>query len=92
MEPYQSRAKALIKEHLPNIDCFLAVSEYYAEFMVDYLGIPASKMQLAPLGVTTDGYRDGPAPRNKCFRIGYFARIAPEKGLHVLAQGVRNRA
>ncbi len=86
MEPYRSRAKALIKEHLPHIDCFLAVSEYYAEFMVDYLGIPANKMELAPLGVTTDGYRDGPAARNKCFRIGYFARIAPEKGLHILAK------
>jgi glycosyltransferase involved in cell wall biosynthesis len=89
MEPYRSRAKALIKEHLPNIDCFLAVSEYYAEFMVEYLGIPANKMELAPLGVTTDGYRDGPAVRNDRFRIGYFARVAPEKGLHILAEAYK---
>jgi len=85
-EPYHSRALGLIRRHLPNIDRFLAVSEYYADFMSRYLGIPEDKIELAQLGVTTEGYRDRPAPRNERFRIGYFARIAPEKGLHVLAE------
>jgi glycosyltransferase involved in cell wall biosynthesis len=42
-------------------------------------------MEIAPLGVSTDGYRVEPSSGNRIPRIGYFARIAPEKGLHILA-------
>jgi glycosyltransferase involved in cell wall biosynthesis len=88
-EPYKTRALDLIRENIPNVDCFLAVSEYYAEFMTRYLGIPDHKMEIAPLGVTTDGYRAEPASANQKLRIGYFARIAPEKGLHLLADAYK---
>ncbi len=89
-EPYHSRALELIRQHIPHVDCFLAVSDYYAEFMCRYLGIPDHKMEVARLGVSTDGYRESPAAgTNETFRIGYFARIAPEKGLHVLAEAYR---
>lgn len=89
-EPYRSRALDLIQKNIPHIDCFLAVSEYYADFMRRYLGIPQHKMEIARIGITTDGYpgsiRETP---NHPLRIGYFARIAPEKGLHVLAEAYR---
>jgi glycosyltransferase involved in cell wall biosynthesis len=84
-EPYKARALELIRQSIPHVDCFLAVSEYYAEFMCRYLGIPDHKMEIAPLGVGTDGYRAAPVSENPKPRIGYFARIAPEKGLHILA-------
>jgi glycosyltransferase involved in cell wall biosynthesis len=88
-EPYKTRALDLIRENIPHVDCFLAVSEYYAEFMCRYLGIPDRKMEIAPLGVTTDGYRAEPFSENQKPRIGYFARIAPEKGLHILADAYK---
>jgi glycosyltransferase involved in cell wall biosynthesis len=88
-EPYKTRSLDLIRQNIPHIDCFLAVSEYYAEFMCRYLGIPDHKMEIAPLGVSTDGYRSGPSSANPKPRIGYFARIAPEKGLHILADAFR---
>jgi glycosyltransferase involved in cell wall biosynthesis len=88
-EPYKTRALDLIRENIPYIDCFLAVSEYYAEFMCRYLGIPEHKMEVAPLGVSTDGYRAGPSAANAKPRVGYFARIAPEKGLHILAEALK---
>jgi glycosyltransferase involved in cell wall biosynthesis len=53
--------------------------------MSTYLGIPPSRISVVPLGIDMSGYeahQHGPGP----FRIGYFARVAPEKGLHVLAQ------
>jgi glycosyltransferase involved in cell wall biosynthesis len=37
-----------------------------------------------PLGINVTGYA-GARERDDVFRIGYFARVAPEKGLHVLA-------
>jgi glycosyltransferase involved in cell wall biosynthesis len=91
-EPYKSRALDLIRKNIPHVDCFLAVSDYYAEFMSRYLGIPGHKMEIARVGVNTDGYRASatpPQPLGKMATIGYFARIAPEKGLHVLAEAYR---
>ncbi len=89
-EPYRSRALDLIRQNIPHVDCFLAVSDYYAGFMCRYLGIPEHKMEVARLGVSTDGYRQAPGGSpSEPFRIGYFARIAPEKGVHVLAEAYR---
>jgi len=85
-EPYKAHALNLISRNISHVDCFLAVSDYYAEFMCRYLGIPDHKMAVAPLGVSTDGYRTEPVSTNQKPRIGYFARIAPEKGLHILAE------
>jgi glycosyltransferase involved in cell wall biosynthesis len=88
-EPYKTRALDLIRQNIPHVDCFLAVSEYYAEFMCRYLGIPDHKMEIAPLGVSTEGYRANPSFENQKPKIGYFARIAPEKGLHILAEAFK---
>ncbi|HEY6394049.1 MAG TPA: glycosyltransferase family 4 protein [Candidatus Binataceae bacterium] len=89
-EPYRAQALDLIRQNIPHVDCFLAVSDYYADFMCRYLGIPEHKMEIARIGVGTGGYRDEiPEKSSEGFRIGYFARIAPEKGLHVLAEAYR---
>jgi len=89
-QPYRARAIDLIRKIIPHIDCFLAVSEYYADFMRRYLGIPAHKMEIARIGISTDGYRGAIRETpNHPLRIGYFARIAPEKGLHLLAEAYR---
>lgn len=90
-EPYRSRALELIRQNISHVDCFLAVSDYYAEFMCRYLEIPNHKMEVARLGVNTEGYRASipDKPAGEQIRIGYFARVAPEKGLHLLAEAYR---
>ncbi len=92
-EPYKSRALDLIRKNIPHVDCFLAVSDYYAEFMSRYFGIPGHRMEIARVGVNTNGYRQHTPKASESpvatFKIGYFARIAPEKGLHVLAEAYR---
>src|SRR5204863_1921135 len=45
-EPYQTRSLELIRANLEHVDAFVAVSEYYAEFMSRYLGIPGHKMHV----------------------------------------------
>jgi glycosyltransferase involved in cell wall biosynthesis len=85
-EPYQTRSLELIRANLEHVDAFVAVSEYYAEFMSRYLGIPGHKMHVVPLGVSLEGYDPAPRSLSNQFTIGYFARVAPEKGLHVLAE------
>jgi glycosyltransferase involved in cell wall biosynthesis len=88
-EPYRSESKQLISEHLKYIDAFISVSQYYAEFMPRYLGIPAEKIRVVPLGINLEGYSKKERDPSQPFTIGFFARVAPEKGLHVLAEAYR---
>lgn len=85
-EPYRTEAMNLIQSHIKHVDSFLAVSEYYADFMPRYLGIPREKIRVVPLGINPQGFELRETTRNGPFTIGFLARIAPEKGLHVLAE------
>jgi glycosyltransferase involved in cell wall biosynthesis len=89
-EPYRSESKQLISERFKYIDAFIAVSQYYAEFMPGYLGVPAEKIRVVPLGINLEGYNKKEQGRSQPFTIGFFARVAPEKGLHVLAEAYRH--
>jgi glycosyltransferase involved in cell wall biosynthesis len=88
-EPWRTQAKDLIRRHVPSVDAFVAVSDYYARFMCAYLGIPGEKIHRVPIGINLEGHslrdRRGRGP----FTLGYFARVAPEKGLHRLAEAYR---
>jgi glycosyltransferase involved in cell wall biosynthesis len=93
-EPYKTEALELVRAQIHHVDLFIAVSEYYARFMRDYLRIPESKMRVAGLGVNVTDLTLSPrlraaGSRPEPFTIGYFARIAPEKGLHNLAEAYR---
>jgi glycosyltransferase involved in cell wall biosynthesis len=57
--------------------------------MRDYLRIPESKLRVAPLGVNTGDLTVTTRTARDPFTIGYFARVAPEKGLHNLADAYR---
>ncbi len=82
-EPYRSRALALVRAQVAHVDAFVAVSDYYAECMSRYLEIPGARMHVVPLGVDVDRFRPGDAAAGP-LTIGYFGRIAPEKGIHRL--------
>ena len=69
---------------------FICHSQAYAQSMQSLLGIPESKMHVVPLGVATEDFIDRSAGRSELrrddqlIRLGYLARMAPEKGLHLL--------
>jgi len=88
-EPWRTQALDLIRAQVDSVDAFIAVSEYYAGFMSRYLGIPESQMHVVPIGINMKGYDTGFRFRTNCFTVGYFARVVPEKGLHVLAEAYR---
>lgn len=88
---HRDRAVALIRDQVRHVDLFLPVSEYYAGYAAERFGIPRQKIRVAPLGVTTSDLVPSPRTRtrNAPFVVGYFARIAPEKSLHLLAEAYR---
>ena len=94
-EPWRQEAMTLIRQAAADVDAFLPVSQYYLDFMPDYLGVPSNKMRLVTLGINLDGLAPRASRPAGPFTIGYLARIAPEKGLHQLADAyivLRRRA
>ena len=91
IEPYRSESLALIREHVADVDAFFSVSDYYATFMAGYLSLPRERVHTIPLGINLEGRAPETAPRpaDRPFTVGYFARVAPEKGLHLLAEAYR---
>ena len=83
-EPYHTRALELVRQHVRSVDRFIAVSDYCAGHMSQYLGIPGAKLDVVPLGVNVDGFEARAREASAPFTIGYLGRIAPEKGLHLL--------
>ena len=83
-EPYRSRALSLIREHAQSVDRFIAVSDYCAGYMAEYLQIPGAKIDVVPLGISADEFTPRLRPSDQPFTVGYLGRIAPEKGIHLL--------
>jgi glycosyltransferase involved in cell wall biosynthesis len=87
---YRDRCLALVRDHCRQIDGFVATSTYYADFMAEYLAIPRPRIHVVYPGLNLRGH-GGPRPpaASRPFTVGYFARICPEKGFHVLADAFR---
>lgn len=89
LEPYRSESKRLIREAIPHVDKFLAISGYYADFMSGYLEIPRASIKVVPIGITLDGFEAVPKVQRNLVKLGYFARMDPAKGFHNLCEAYR---
>ncbi|MCY3004712.1 MAG: glycosyltransferase family 4 protein [Planctomycetota bacterium] len=69
---------------------FICHCQAYAKSMQALLEIPESKLHVVPLGVATEDFiarapsQSEPRKDNQTIQLGYLARMAPEKGLHLL--------
>ena len=85
--PYRQQAIDLMRHLVPQVDGFLVNSEFYAARMGEMLEIPDEKIHLVPLGIDTTDFT-AVAPSSAAvtgpLTVGYLARLAPEKGLHLL--------
>ena len=86
---HRERCIELIAEHARYVDRFVAVSDYCAERMSRFLGIPGAKIDVTPLGISVDGLEHSARTERNGLTIGHFGRVAPEKGLHVLCEAYR---
>lgn len=83
-ESYRTQAIKLAQDLVQHVDGFIVFSQFYREFMQDYFQIPAEKLFLVPLGINTQGFAEVERAAETKRAIGYLARLAPEKGLHLL--------
>jgi len=84
-EPWKTRALELIRRNCSDFDLFLTHSEYYAEFMSQYLALPKSRFRRVQLAIEAAPDAGQPiadtGPQTASVTVGYFARICPEKGI-----------
>ena len=89
-EPYRSEALDLIRANTDQVDMFVATSDFYANFMVDYLDVDRSKIRIVRLGINLDGFEHTfTKPISGHTTIGCLSRICPEKGIHLLVEAFK---
>ena len=92
----RDRALGLMREAAGAAAHFVGVTEHHARGMADTLGIPEDRVSFVRLGVDSEGYPTEPKASSSAgagtgrrgVTIGFFSRIAPEKGLDRLARAV----
>src|SRR5262245_47866590 len=83
---HKAAAIELIRHNAKHIDGYVATCGYYADYMAGYLGLPRAAIQVVLPGITLAGHGGPREERTEPpYTVGYFARIDPAKGLHVLA-------
>ncbi len=88
-EPWKSDAMNLLRRRAKDVDGFIAISRYYADFMSSYLEVPREKISVVPLGIEAEKFGRRNSRPTDPFTVGYLARIAPEKGLSILCEAFR---
>ena len=90
-KPHHQAALDQIREIDTAVDGYVVHSDFYADHMSAYLGIDRTKFQKIPLAITTTDLANPVEPHgaSRPPTIGYMARLAPEKGLHVLCAALQ---
>lgn len=93
-KPGRGEVLGALAERARDVDLFIAPSDFYADFMASYLRVERRRVAVVRLGIQLAGHGTGPRPAvaGGPRVIGYLARIAPEKGLHLIAAAFRQAA
>jgi glycosyltransferase involved in cell wall biosynthesis len=92
-QPFYDQARHHLRERAADVDAFVAINRYYADYMTEYLSIDRRRVHVIPHGLNLDGHAARPQKAAGARRvIGYFARICPDKGLHLLVDACERLA
>lgn len=83
-QPFYDRARQVLRERAAGLDGFVALNEYYADYMADYLSVPRARVHVIPHGLNLAGHGTRPSESREVRTIGFLARICADKGLHNL--------
>ncbi|MEC5126284.1 glycosyltransferase family 4 protein [Verrucomicrobiales bacterium BCK34] len=82
-EPWRGQVLDAMSQLAAQADGFITFSGFYRDHISEVFGIPAEKYFITPLGLQTDGSEAVVASHQTVREgktLGYFARLAPEKG------------
>ena len=85
-EKFRDEAIKLCRDLIKSVDHVVVNSHFYGKKMGRLLDVPDGKLRVTPLSIDTKPFEtelSDDKSRDE-FRLGFLARIAPEKGLHHL--------
>jgi glycosyltransferase involved in cell wall biosynthesis len=81
--PYSDQAWEILARRSQDVDAFVAVSRFYADFMRQRLELDAGRMRVGYVGISLEGYgrrqREPETPT-----IGFLSQMCSDKGLDTL--------
>jgi len=81
--PYSDQAWEILAQRSQDVDAFVAVSRFYADFMRQRLELDAGRMRVGYMGISLEGY--GPRQREpETPTIGFLSQMCSDKGLDTL--------
>ena len=83
-QPYYEQAREALRERAREVDGFVALNRYYADFMASYLDVPRERVHVIPHGLNLAGHGTRSERSDEVRTIGFLARVCPDKGLHNL--------
>ncbi len=88
-DKYRDQAVAAMSRNAAEFDRFFTHTRFYRDYISRYLSLDADRFELIPLGIDFAPHTGRPRPiEHQAGTVGYFARIAPEKGLHHLVDAM----
>lgn len=85
IEPYKGQALAELRRLATEADGFIVFSQYYADYMSQWLEVPRERFHIVRMGIRTENFLGADEiALERPPTVGYLARLCPEKGLHVL--------
>lgn len=88
--PFREQAMVELKRLAQEVDLFIVHSEDYGRRMGEMLQFDAAKLAVSPLSIDTTDFAEAHFSTPDALdldrppTVGYLARLAPEKGLHIL--------
>jgi glycosyltransferase involved in cell wall biosynthesis len=83
--PFAKRVWNLLSEKAKQVDGFIAVSGFYAEYMQKKMQVAPERIQVVPIGIDLRGYEPAPLDMQPPV-IGYLNRLAEPFGLDTLLE------
>jgi glycosyltransferase involved in cell wall biosynthesis len=87
-DPYREETWTLLRDRAADVDQFVALNRFFADFMGGRMGLPADTVAVVPHGVDLTVFAAAPPDlearrkaRGGRLRLGFLARACPEKGL-----------
>jgi len=85
-QPHYDRARELLRQRAADVNAFVAMNRYFADYMAEYLEIEHERIHVIPHGLHLAGHGERRPSATGPRRIGYLARVCHDKGLHLLVE------
>lgn len=84
-EPHRAQARDVLARQTARLDGMIAGTDWYGDYMADYLNAPRRNIAVCEPGVPIQMYPENPKAPAGPFTLGYRTVIARANGLHRLA-------